>query len=77
MKVLNYNHLYRRLIVSPCGKATWQKRKISAVCVWKATRKDVAALIELNRAAYPLLAGGNIVFGGDASGQLSEGFPRK
>ena len=39
------------------------EKKTIAVRVREATRKDVPALIELNRAAYPVLAGENIVWG--------------
>jgi len=39
-----------------------KKEKI-AVHVREATRKDIPALIELNRASYPVLAGENIVWG--------------
>ncbi len=39
------------------------EKKTSAVRVREATRKDVAALIELNRASYPVLAGENVVWG--------------
>jgi predicted amidohydrolase/ribosomal protein S18 acetylase RimI-like enzyme len=59
---VNHNQ-FSGMLVCAGLKGTMAEKKRIAVLVREATRKDIAALMELNRAAYPVLAGENVVWG--------------